>query len=280
MKTLIVGCGYVGSMLAGRLMARGYSVWGLRRNVGALPEGVIPVRADLCGEEDLSDLPQGVEVIVFSVAAGGRGIDYRDLYVGGLMRLMGEFLRRETPLRRVLFVSSTGVYGQRDGRWVDEGSLAVPRLATGKAMLEAEAVLHDLPYASVAIRFSGIYGPGRIRLISNLLNGSAQCPRDPPRYLNQIHRDDCVGVIEHMMHAEVLDDVVLASDNEPMPRWDVLSWLAERLDVEGPRENPDGNYPGFERGNKRCRNDRLRASGYRFLYPTFREGYEVLLDGL
>lgn len=282
MNVLIAGCGYVGSALAERLLAAGHAVWGIRRNVDALPPGVTPVVVDLLSGAGLGAVPGHPDVVLYAVAGGGKAdTDYHALYAGGLRRLVDQLAACGASPRRLVFVSSTGVYGRSDGGWVDEDTPTGPALASGRAMLAAEAVARAAPWSSLAVRFGGIYGPGRTRLIRSLERGDATCPRDPPRYLNQIHRDDCAGVLEHALTADAVDDVWVATDSEPAPRWDVLQWLAGKMNVPGPREwtEADGDYPGADRANKRCSNARLLASGYEFIYPTFREGYGALLRG-
>jgi nucleoside-diphosphate-sugar epimerase len=274
-RILVAGCGYVGLPLALNLAGEGHTVWGLRREAQDLPAPVRPLSADLTNEGSLDVLPAEVDDLVFCPSAGGRGsaARYRAIYAEGLQRL----LDRMAP-RRLIFVSSTGVFGQRHGEWVDEGSEPDPALVSGQCMLEAERVAATCDGA-VVVRFSGIYGPGRIRLIRRLRAGDAVCVRDRPRYLNQIHRDDCAGVIRHVLELEDPAPVYLATDHEPASKFEVWQWLAARLGIPGPRQvdSGDPDLPRDERGNKRCSNRRLRDSGYSFRFPDYRYGYAGLL---
>ena len=137
------------------------------------------------------------------------------------------------------------------------------------------------------MRFGGIYGPGRTRLIDSVREGSATCPAGPPLYTNRIHRDDCARVLEHLLFLDDPAPLYIAVDDEPAPLDDVLDWLAQRLGVAPPlRTDQAISKPGAEqradpalrmRASKRCSNARLRASGFQFRYPTYREGYAALL---
>ena len=99
-----------------------------------------------------------------------------------------------------------------------------------------------------------------------------------PQYTNRIHRDDCAGVLEHLIGLDDAPSVLLAVDDDPAPERVVLEWLAGALGAPQPRPSEGGSIVRSGRGNKRCRNDRLRATGYKFLYPTFREGYASLIE--
>lgn len=273
---LIAGCGYVGSALGASLAEEGTEVWGIRRDIGALPPGVRGVECDLLDRRAIEQLPRAYDSLVFCLSAGGRGTlsVYRSVYVGAFRRLLDH-----CAFRRVVFVSSTGVFGQRSGDWVDETSETKPLIDSGRAMLEAETLARSGEGERIVVRFSGIYGPGRTRLVRMVEERRAVCVRDQPRFLNQIHRDDCVGVLRHLLNIPRPESLYLASDSEPATRAAVCSWIAKRSGQEPPEtiEADDPRIKEDLRGNKRCRNDRLLESGYRFLFPSFREGYAGLV---
>src|SRR4030095_16929794 len=124
---LIAGCGYVGSALARLRIARGDRVFGLRRNPIDLPPGVEPVSADLAVSRSLADLPRDLDAVVYAAAPRGRDdAFYRITYVDGLRNLLAAVAEQGQTPRRVIFVSSTAVYGQKRGEWVDETSPAEP----------------------------------------------------------------------------------------------------------------------------------------------------------
>ena len=275
---LIAGCGYVGAALGRSLAAHGIQVFGIRRNANTLPEGIRGIACDLSRSGDISSIPNRFGSLVYCPSVGGKGTlaDYRALYVNGFRCLLDH-----GTFGRVLFVSSTGVYGQRNGEWVDEISETSPCIDSGRAMLEAESVARTNSPAGIAVRFSGIYGPGRTRLVHMLQEGRATCERDRPRYLNQIHRADCVGVLLHLLSISNPACLYISSDMEPASRFDVWSWMAEQGRMQRPEvvDRGGSGIPGDSRGNKRCLNQRLLADGYRFQFPTFREGYADLLTG-
>ncbi|MCI0483818.1 MAG: SDR family oxidoreductase [candidate division NC10 bacterium] len=281
-RILIAGCGYIGTALAECLLAEGHVVWGLRRHPEGLPPGVRPLAADLTDPGTLRNLPSGLE-FVFYTAAPDRLDDaaYRSIYVDGLLHVLDALQHQGQRPRRVFFTSSTVVYAQANGEWVDEASATEPTHFSGMHMLEAEDLARSGPFPATVIRLGGIYGPGRVGLIDRVRRGEAVCADGPPLFTNRIHRDDCVGALQHLMSFPQPEDLYLGVDHEPAEERVVLRWLAGRLGVPPPRVEKPG-LGGVQRrraGNKRCRNARLVASGYIFRYPTFRDGYGALLEG-
>jgi nucleoside-diphosphate-sugar epimerase len=280
-RVLIAGCGYVGSALGAALDRDSHAVFGLRRRAGALPWGVRPLEADLCIPSTLRELPSQLDYVFFSAAPGGRDDAlYRALYVEGLRNLTAALAEQKQEPRRIFFTSSTSVYGQRAGEWVDEASPAEPRTFAGRRLLEAEALLFASPFPATVVRLGGIYGPRRTSLVERVRTGRVLTQVDPPRYTNRIHRDDCAGALRHLMGLAEPERLYLAVDCDPAPEADVTRWLAGVLGAPAPRTGIADDEGSLGRsGNKRCRNDRLLASGYEFQYPTFREGYAAVLAG-
>jgi nucleoside-diphosphate-sugar epimerase len=276
---LIAGCGYVGTALGMRLAAAGHVVWGLRRSAEGLPSGLQCVAADLTAPATLQDLPPALDVVFYTAAPNGADdAAYRAIYVDGLRHLLEALVRQHQSPQRVLFTSSTAVYAQSAGEWVDETSSADPRHFTGSRVLEGERLLLGGPFPATVIRFGGIYGPGRTSLIQRVRQGLAPCREGPPLYTNRIHRDDCAGALHHLMTLPKPDSLYIGVDHEPADQCDVLRWLAGQLGVPAPRvEASSGTDTRRHRTNKRCRNAKLVASGYVFCYPTFRQGYATLL---
>jgi nucleoside-diphosphate-sugar epimerase len=276
-RILIAGCGYIGSELAERLAREGHEVWALRRSEAPPPAGARAIRADLLDVDRLRALPSRIEVVFYTASAGG-GDDraYRSGYVDGLRYLLAALDGH--PVRRFLYTSSTGVYAQSAGEWVDEASPAEPRHFSGRRLLEGERLLLQSRFPSTVVRLAGIYGPGRSRLVVRVRQGEAVIPGGDPVYRNRIHRDDCAGVLRHLMALENPAPLYAASDHEPADLATVLRWIAERLGVAPPRVEAAETGGRYGRtSNKRVRNGRLLASGYRFRYPTFREGYGEMI---
>ena len=278
---LIAGCGYVGTALGVRLAAEGHVVWGLQRHPEVLPPNIRPLEADLTAPETLRGLPPGLHFVFFTAAPSGfdEG-EYQAIYVDGLRHLLDALQAQRQQPRRVFFTSSTAVYAQSEGDWVDEGSPTEPVHFSGIRMLEAEHLLLHGPLPATVLRLGGVYGPGRERLIERVRQGNAVCAEGPPMYTNRIHRDDCAGALQHLMMLSKPDQLYIGVDHEPAGESVVMHWLAAELGLAPPRvvKSPE-SVPRRPRGNKRCRNAKLVGSGYEFRYPSFRKGYAALLAG-
>jgi nucleoside-diphosphate-sugar epimerase len=288
LKVLFAGCGDIGlrtiRCLQSRQKAYAWQTLAMRRRIEELPSDVDVVAGDLRDIDGLRRLLEGSQISALVVTLtpdhmsdGG----YRDSYVAAAQAIKQVIAQTTQPPGLVVWVSSSGVYGQNDGEWVDELTKASPTSFRGKRLLEAEKIIHELPTASVVVRFSGIYGPGRSRLIDQVKRGNI-APPAPAHWTNRIHSEDCAGVIAHLLDKfcqdESLDTLYLATDNEPVPAHEMQCWLANQLGVEVGIEPSSQEVKSASRsGNRRCSNRRLRESGYQFLFPTFREGYQSML---
>lgn len=276
-RVLIAGCGYIGAPAGALLAARGCHVFGLRRSAANLPRGVELVRADLSRVESMSSLPESIDTVIYAAGAGAPSEQaYRTAYVDGPSNLLRALREQGERPERVIFCSSTAVYGQERGEWVDEASPARPRRWNGEMLLTAESLVRAGGSACSVLRLGGIYGPGRTRLIERVRQGEARL-RSQPHFTNRIHRDDAAGALAHLVLASSADDLYLGVDDAPTDEAEVLCWLAERLGVGAPAKMDDGDAAPARAGSKRCRNDRLRGAGYSFRFPTFREGYADVL---
>ena len=277
-RVLIAGCGYVGAALAAELAAAGHRVWGLRRRPVSIAPGVETLAADLSDPASLRDLPGDLDSAVYAASADAYEPDaYRRAYVDGPANLAAA-LAASGGRPRLVLVSSTGVYGRDDGAWVDETSPAEPRGFSGEILLEGERRAAAGPLPVVVARLAGIYGPRRALFVEALRRGEAAREPAPARPINLIHRDDCVGVLRHLLELEAPAALYLGVDSEPVPRDELLDWLAARLGVPPPGEASGAPAVRRARGSKRCSNARLLGSGYRMRRPTYREGYADLLD--
>lgn len=285
MSTLIAGCGYVGQELGRRLVANGEEVWGLTLGTADLPDGIRPLVADLREPDSLDGLP-AVERVVF--AASPTRYDeasYRATYLTGLGNLLKGLEASERPPSRFVFCSSMGVYGQQDGSWVDEESATTTEKYNGLVMLECERMVQASPIRSVSVRIAGIYGAERCRVVRDVEAGRAKTSAGPSVFTNLVHRDDCAGLLRHLLDLEDPAPVYVGVDDEPVERNDLLRWLATLLDVPPPEDGSGAETsrwlaqrPG-DRG-KRLSNARLRSSGFAFEHPTFREGYAEVVAAL
>ena len=280
-NVLIVGCGYVGAALGAALAGEGHFVWGMRRNPDNLPQSIKPLSADVHDKNLGGLLPEGLDFIFYTLSSGGGEAGYRAAYADGPKNLIQALDKKGERPRRIFFTSSTAVYAQTDGSRVDEESPTLPTHYAGRILLEGERILRESGYAATILRLSGIYGPGRTRLIDSVRAGRAVVQAGPPRFTNRIHRDDCAGALAHLMKMDAPAEMYLGVDDEPAERRKVLIWLAERLGVPHPREIGGGEAPSARAAtNKRCSNARLKSSGYRFLYPSYREGYAEMIEDL
>lgn len=275
MRVLVAGCGYVGSALGRGLRAAGHDAVGIRRSPPPGSEDVVAL--DLTDSEASVrwfDTAPPFDAVVSCVAAS-RGDEraYRAAYLDTLASLQ-RALRATQPAPPALwFTSSTSVYAQDAGEEVDEEAETAPPSFRGQVQLEAEARIADWEGAHLSLRLGGIYGPGRTRLAASVRDGEAS--RAGATYTNRIHRDDAAGALAHLLDRHeagaALPGTLIGVDDEPALRGEVVEWLARGLGV-----TPAPLEDGAARG-KRCRNARLRATGYVFRYPSYREGYAAVL---
>lgn len=281
-SVLVLGCGDLGLRLAALLPEHRYRVTGVRRSPPAAsdpsPAHLTYRQCDAGNLEELHPLlAEPVDVIVITMTPDERSdAGYRRAYVDTCEHLIASLKAHQYTPKLILFVSSTSVYGQQDGSWVDEESITQPESFSGLQLLDAESLIRSSGFTHTIVRFSGIYGPGRTRLIDQVRQGRAVLSA---AYTNRIHAEDCAGVMAHLIekscHGETLATVYLASDSTPAPMAEVVNWLAMQLKVDQARFAPD--HIDAERGNKRCANQRLLSSGYRLRYPGYQEGYAELL---
>jgi len=276
MNVLIAGCGYVGSQLGLLLRRDGHRVWGLRRDPSALPAEIEPVAADLLAD-DLAERVPPTDRVVYAASADGRDPEaYRRVYVDGVANLLKALQAPDRPaVERFIFVSSTAVYADVGGDWVDEESPTEPENFRGRTMLEGERLALDAPFSATVLRLGGIYGPGRTRLLEMVREGRARCPANGPIWSNRIHRDDAARALHHLLELPDPAPVYLGVDEEPTPICQVYRELARMLGAPEPEVDPELTR---RRSNKRCSSRLLRASGLTFRHPTFRDGYQAMID--
>jgi len=276
---LVIGCGDLGAPVAAQCAALGWRVWGLRRDPRSLPAGVEPVRADVTRPQTLAPLARLAPDFVVAALAPGQSDDehYRALYVDGLRHCLERLDR--SRLRRWLWVSSTSVYHQSGGERVDETSPAEPTGYAGKRLLEAERLLAASGIAHTIVRFGGIYGPGRDRLLRQLRSGQ-RSPSQPAHYSNRIHREDAVGILQFLLQRAAaglaLEPLYLGVDRAPTPIAEVERWFAGWLGLDYAALTPLA--APARGGNRHCDSTRLQQLGYAFRYPDYRVGLPTLLN--
>lgn len=279
MRVLITGCGYVGLRLGTELIARGHEVDGMRRTAEGIHEvarhNIHPIQADITDPGSLRAIKPEYDWIVNTVSSSRGGVeDYRSAYLEGNKNLFEWFM--QSPPRLFYFTSSTSVYGQTGGEWVDENSAAEGASATSSVLVETERFL--AAKSATILRVGGIYGPGRGHLFHQYVKGEAVLRGDGSNFLNMAHLDDIVGAIAYLLERNVSKRLLNIVDNEPVTQIEFLRWLASQLNGEVPSgAPPDANR---KRGltNKRVSNKRLLESGYQFKFPTYREGYAGMVQ--
>jgi len=231
--------------------------------------GILPVVGDVLDPESLRQLPE-VGVVLYAVGLDRRaGRSMRDVYVQGLENVL-KVVRCSGP---ILYVSSTGVYGQTDGEWVDETSETNPLEESGQVVLDAEVMLRKYRPDAVVLRFAGIYGPDRVLRKQALLNGEPLVG-DTEKWLNLIHvHDGRDAVIAAEVNAKP-GETYLISDDEPVQRRAFYIQAAEILGAPPAAFAPVSmSSPTVKEANRRIRNTKAKQElGFVPKFTTYREG--------
>ncbi|QDT96379.1 SDR family oxidoreductase [Gimesia aquarii] len=296
MTKLIIGCGYVGLPVAQKWLEQGHTVYALTRSEKRASEfknlGLKPIEGDITQPESLKSLPS-TDTVLYAVGFDRSANQTRhDIYVTGLNHVLSEIKNRT---RKIIYLSSTSVYGQTMGEWVDETSPCEPERENGKICLEAERLFEKQRLISkredhnsasaVILRLAGIYGPGRLLARMEQIKAGEPLLGRPDAYLNLIHVTDIVNTILRCDADIPLESHYLVSDNYPMTRQEYYETLAQMIDAPLPQfavkesdqpELKSKRNHSTERAaglNKRCSNKRLREGlGIELVYPTIREG--------
>jgi len=278
MAKLIIGCGYVGFRVAMRWLERGERVFALTRKPARAEElkkiGISPVIGDVAEPLTFPTI-EDLDTVLYAVGFD-RSSEYsiEDIYVDGLARALAALPNR---VERLIYLSSTGVYGQTGGEWVDEDSACQPERAGGRAVLAAEHLIaeHRLGEQAIILRLAGIYGPDRVPKLDDVRHGRP-LSSSGESYLNLIHVDDVVAAV---LAAEKLDDLparYVIGDGCPVRRADFYGEVARQLGVEPPqfvKPHPGAAASPRELSSKRVRNSRMVAELLPTLgYPSYREG--------
>lgn len=273
-RVLLAGCGDVGLRVAHRLLARGDEVWALRRQPPVDDDSSVHwLRGDLTHADSLHVLPVGITQLVYLPTPDRRDeAAYRATFIDGLRHVLDAL--SGAALQRVLFVSSSAVYGEHGGDWVDESTPAAPCGFNGKVLLDAEQWLASQSVTSITLRLAGLYGPGQLQLLDRLRAEQVRVPRRTKHWANRIHTDDAASAIVHLLQLADPLPLYLGTDDTPLPLDVLYDALAQLIGVDPPQEGP--TPAGI--GSKRLSNARLRGSGFAPRWPDSREGYAAVLD--
>ncbi len=256
---IVVGCGYLGERVARLWVAGGDRVIGTTRSPAraerlssfGIEPAILDVTAADAGWEELFRSAGDPTTVFWSVAFDRScGATYHDVHVAGLRRMLDALAnRRSDPPPRILFASSTGVWGDEQGGIVNEATPPAPSREAGHVLAEAEQVLASHPAGpGTSLRFAGLYGPGRLPRLTDLRAGHP-IAADPDSWLNLVHIDDAASIVVAVAHAASPRSLYVVSDGRPVLRRDWYATLAERAGAPPP--SWDTSAPPSRGGDKR-----------------------------
>jgi nucleoside-diphosphate-sugar epimerase len=270
-RVLVAGCGYLGTAVAEQFAEAGWQVIGWRLQKSPVPvlQNTICVTAvDLSDPESVRRNSFEADIVVHCAGATERNAEsYRRVYQTGLANLVASF-----PQARLIFTSSTSVYPQSDGNWVNEESPAEPLTENGRILRGAEEIA--LTHGGIVLRVAGIYGPGRSFLLRSVIEGTANVSGGD-RIANQAHRDDISAAIFFLARRETImpPRIFNVVDDLPAPRSEILKWLSRQLAIPLTDSSAGKEQRKGGDSNKRISNAKLRALGWAPIYPSYVEGF-------
>ncbi len=273
-RALVVGCGFVGEAAVDLLHAGGWEVmgWTASEASAARLSAVKPYAVS--AQDILGALPDlAPDAVVDCVSSGRGGVEaYRRVYLEGAQALLAAF-----PRARLIFTSSTSVYAQTDGSWVDERSPAEPERETGRILRETEEIVLASPGGAV-LRLAGLYGPGRSTLVGKARAGATRVEGDGLRWMNFCHRDDAAAAIA-MTADRDLCGLFNVADDSPIQQGECVRALAVLFGQAPPETVP----PDLDRKrgwtSKRVSNARFRSLGWKPAHPSFLREAPAIGDG-
>lgn len=272
MRVLQIGCGGLGTLIAQETLAHGHELIIVRRSRQAVPQGAQVLHLDVVKGDALAPIAEFQPEILLYCLAPVEGQSYQQTYVQGLKNVLAHVSK--SALRHVFFISSTGIYGEHHGEFVDDSTAVVPADADGQVMLDAERLLYELPCAHSALRVSGIYGPQRLYLL-RAVQDQARWPK-VAHWTNRIHELDVARAVVHL-YEQVANGMVLpahciVTDGVPALQHEVLQWMAGKMQLPLPDTPPLEPQTG-----KRITNQFLPQSGFKLKFADYRAGYEAIL---
>ena len=274
MQVLILGCGDIGTRVGLSLLDQGWRVAAARRTPGQLPDPFDSYRVNLTDPASWDELDAVAPdyVVVTPTPQNYDPAGYQAGFAGVAKTLANQ--KWISRCRRVIWVSSTRVYRESEGGWVDEHSPLNLEEPQASAMIAGEAMIRRAATATI-IRPAGVYGDPEGMLMRRVRAGEGGATG--ALYGNRIHREDLARLIVHCLERDAAGQSVpptlVGADNDQAPTHQIEDWLAARLNVTLSRDPSTGTG----RANRRCRNALLEKTGFQLSYATWREGYEAML---
>lgn len=271
---LIVGYGDIARRLVPQLRA-GYVLHALTRRAWEGESWISPLHADLDDVESLSILARDWDAILHFAPPGDSG--EQDLRTRNLVTA---FRTAKILARKLVYISTSGVYGDCGGAWVDEDQLLRPQSMRAKRRVDAEAVLRDWGVPLVILRVPGIYAADRLP-IERLQKGTPVLRAEDDVYTNHVHAEDLAAICVAALERAPTGAIYNVSDDSEMKMGDWFDLVADRCGLQRPpriaRAEAEQRIPApllsFMRESRRLKNARMKAElGVRLLYPTVREG--------
>lgn len=277
-SVLIVGCGDLGIRISTILLEGGWKVYGLRRSIERLPKGIIGVQVDLLSPMHAIAMSIGnIDYIVYSVSPNDATESaYQNAYLHALRNLLEWVSASGILVKRFFFTSSTSVYTENNGNWVDECSLTGSTTCSSRVIVESERILLNSGIPSTIVRLAGLYGPGRTYLLDRILRGYTLAD-GKDAFTNRIHIKDAARLLCLLIFKDLnnhpLKKIYIGSDNCPVLLSDLVDWLRYLLEVKVKSKN-------FltRRSSKKCSNKLIRSTGWVPIYSSYREGYQEILS--
>ncbi len=282
----MLGHGYTGATLTGRLHRQGWRAFGTSRDPvadGAVTMFRLAAPAELAPGTPAANALAEATHLLHSIPPTAEG----DPVLASVQAL----LERSHRLQWIGYLSTTGVYGDRDGGWVDEQTPTAPNNARGQRRVAAERQWLELGarhgIATQLFRLAGIYGPGRSAL-DDVRAGTARRILKPGHDFSRIHVEDIARVLEASIARPQPGAIYNACDDLPAPSADVVAFACALLGVAPPPLVPFAEIASslspmareFWSANRKVRNGKIkRELGVRLLYPDYRAGLRAIFDG-
>ena len=269
MNVAIIGCGYLGLAVAEVLTKQGFHVTATTRNSERLSElsRVAQKSVILKGNDEDEFIPLVANNdIILVMTAADKLEHYESAYLNTAQILKKLALEMDLP-RDLIYTSSTSVYGDHHGRWVDETSDLLGKKEQIQTLIEAEKIyasLEEIGWNVCILRLSEIYGPGREISKRVRTLGEHTLPGTGAQYTNMIHKSDCVGAIQYILRHN-LAGVFNLSDDEHPTRQELYDRIAQKFDLSKVQWDP--SLTSLRRGSQRVSNHKIKKAGFRLSYP-------------